>query len=52
MFEKKDLYDLFTEKLKSFTDPEVTTPAKEWFNFHFKKIDILFTYASVSDFVF
>ena len=52
MFEKKDLYDLFTEKLKSFTDPEVTTPAKEWFNFHFKKIETLFTYASVRDFVF
>jgi hypothetical protein len=52
VFEKKDLYDLFREKLKAFTDPEVINQAKEWFKFHFKKIETLFTYASVRDFVF
>ena len=52
MFEKRDIREVFKEKLKALSDPELVARAKKWLSDHSKKIEALFTYSSVRDFVF
>jgi hypothetical protein len=52
VFRKHDLRDLFREKLKTFTDPELAARAMQWFGMHSQKIETLFNSSPVRDFIF
>jgi len=52
MFKKRNLRELFKKKLRAFSDPTARAWAKRWLSEHAKKIEILFSYSPIRDFIF